>query len=99
MTLLEFASVLETTDKKQGFWKLHDLEKDTYCALGVAADAMGIDLTRTYVDDINLKYLENNFRTQMDEAITYLNDQSQWTFKQIAAFIYRKLGAKNESQA
>lgn len=87
MTLPEFATLLEKTDKKQCFFRFHNSEKDTYCALGLAAKNMGVDLTKTYIDDAELKALETEFQAKIGCRVIDLNDQKRLTFKQIAAYI------------
>lgn len=80
MKLIEFADLLETTDKQQGFGSM-----DTYCALGAA------DVCSEEAFIIN-----NQVSTLTGMTVIHLNDKLRWSFKQIAALIKEKLGDRDD---
>lgn len=78
LTLTEFALVLETTDKEQGFGSMEKFGK--YCALG-AAQLHGEDATT----------INNRVCALTGMTVVHMNDTLRWNFKRIATLIREKL--------
>ena len=92
MTLLEFADILETTDKEQCFKAMFQGEK--CCALGLARLHLchPTEAREIYKNNKEVTTLISDFFNLCDVNIVTVNDVYRWDFKQIAQLVRSKHG-------
>lgn len=99
MKLLEFAELLETTDKVQCFGQLISQDGKQCCALGVAANRIYPDLntlTQGVYDNTELCDLEDDCGDVTGHSVLQLNDRKKLSFKKIANLIRENLKRKTK---
>lgn len=95
ITLSEFATLLEETDKVQCFGSL--VYGDKCCALGLVALEVGIPINIGTYNSPILRKLQDEFFDLFDISITTTNDVLKKNFKEIAHLIRTKLGDSNDT--
>lgn len=100
MTLIEFATLLETTDKKQGFGFLISMDKSECCALGLAANKIYPELdmfTQGIYGNAELHRLEEDCTNLTGLSILQMNDRKKLSFKDMAKLIRYKLEVQDDA--